>query len=254
MGDPLPDRPRASPCRATTHLKARPRQRARSTPELDLGLSEHDRPRHRDKINWPHARTSQPAQRHEPGTTPADPAPTTGHDQPTPASRSIGGSRLRAGLTSVRPAAGIGRWRTYRAQTGSAIAIRSRRARRSVSAESVFPRQLPTVPFLGTAEVGQRHRQGSVKYPKALTHRACLQPAPPPKRKLNGERSRPITAVNSRAVRFPVVSLGGGDLLVERVGVGLLVLDSVEVLSVDVGERGAVAGVAEEQVEHRPDE
>ena len=37
-------------------------------------------------------------------------------------------------------------------------------------------------------------------------------------------------------------------------GVGLLVLDSVEVLAVDVGEGGAVAGVAEEQVEDRPDE
>jgi hypothetical protein len=38
------------------------------------------------------------------------------------------------------------------------------------------------------------------------------------------------------------------------VGIGLLELDSVEVLSVDVGERGAAAGVAEEQVEHRLDE
>jgi hypothetical protein len=47
---------------------------------------------------------------------------------------------------------------------------------------------------------------------------------------------------------------GGCDLLVEGVGVGLLVLDAVEVLAVDVGERRAVAGVAEEQVEHRPDE
>ena len=36
------------------------------------------------------------------------------------------------------------------------------------------------------------------------------------------------------------MSLGGGDLLVEGVGVGLLVFDSVEVLAVDVGERGAV--------------
>jgi len=34
----------------------------------------------------------------------------------------------------------------------------------------------------------------------------------------------------------------------------LLVLDSVEVLAVDVGEGRAVAGVAEEQVEHRSDE
>jgi hypothetical protein len=31
----------------------------------------------------------------------------------------------------------------------------------------------------------------------------------------------------------------------------LLVFDSVEVLAVDFGEGGAVAGVAEEQVEHR---
>jgi hypothetical protein len=54
--------------------------------------------------------------------------------------------------------------------------------------------------------------------------------------------------------RFPLVSLSGGDLLVERVGVGLSVLDSVEVLAVDVGEPRAVAGVAEEQVEDRPDE
>jgi hypothetical protein len=50
------------------------------------------------------------------------------------------------------------------------------------------------------------------------------------------------------------LSLGGGDLLVEGVRVGLLVFDSVEVLAVDVGERGAVAGVAEEQIEHRPNE
>jgi hypothetical protein len=49
------------------------------------------------------------------------------------------------------------------------------------------------------------------------------------------------------------LSLRGGHLLVE-VGVGLLVLDSVEVLAVDVGEGGAVAGVAEEEIEHRPDE
>jgi hypothetical protein len=34
----------------------------------------------------------------------------------------------------------------------------------------------------------------------------------------------------------------------------LLVFDSVEVLAVDVGEGRAVAGVAEEQVEHRPGE
>ena len=50
------------------------------------------------------------------------------------------------------------------------------------------------------------------------------------------------------------MSLGGGCLLVEGVGVGLLVFDSVEVLAVEVGECGAVAGVAEEQVEHGPDE
>jgi hypothetical protein len=50
------------------------------------------------------------------------------------------------------------------------------------------------------------------------------------------------------------LSLSGGHLLVEGVRVGLPVLDSVEVLAVDVGERGAVAGVAEEQVGDRPDE
>jgi hypothetical protein len=50
------------------------------------------------------------------------------------------------------------------------------------------------------------------------------------------------------------VILSGGHLVVERVGVGLLVLDAVEVLAVDVGEGRAVAGVAEEQVEDRPDE
>jgi hypothetical protein len=44
----------------------------------------------------------------------------------------------------------------------------------------------------------------------------------------------------ARGLRFPWLSLGGGDLLVEGVGVGLLVFDSVEVLAVDVGERGAV--------------
>jgi hypothetical protein len=43
--------------------------------------------------------------------------------------------------------------------------------------------------------------------------------------------------------------------LVERaMEVELLVFDPVEVLSVDVGEGRAVAGVAEEQVEDRPDE
>jgi hypothetical protein len=67
-------------------------------------------------------------------------------------------------------------------------------------------------------------------------------------------RSRPNTAVNSCAVRFPWLSLGGAHLLVEGVRIGLSVLDSVEVLAVDVGERRTVAGVAEEQVEDRPDE
>ena len=66
--------------------------------------------------------------------------------------------------------------------------------------------------------------------------------------------SRPSTAVNSLAVQVPGVSLGGCDLLVEGVRVGLVVLDSVEVLAVEFGECGAVAGVAEEQVEDGPDE
>jgi hypothetical protein len=48
--------------------------------------------------------------------------------------------------------------------------------------------------------------------------------------------------------RFPPVSLGGGHLLVEGVGVGLLVVDSAEVLAVDVGELAPVAGVGEEHV------
>jgi hypothetical protein len=65
---------------------------------------------------------------------------------------------------------------------------------------------------------------------------------------------RLFAAVNSLAVQVPGVSLCGCDLLVEGVWVGLLVLDAVEVLAVDVGERRAVAGMAEEQVEHRPDE
>jgi hypothetical protein len=51
---------------------------------------------------------------------------------------------------------------------------------------------------------------------------------------------RPLAAVNSLAVQVPRVSLCGGDLLVERVWVGLLVFDSVEVLAVDVGGRCAV--------------
>ncbi len=42
------------------------------------------------------------------------------------------------------------------------------------------------------------------------------------------------------ALRFPGVSLGGGDLLVEGVWVGLSVFDSVEVLAVELGERRAV--------------
>jgi hypothetical protein len=52
---------------------------------------------------------------------------------------------------------------------------------------------------------------------------------------------------------FPGVSLCGCGLLVDGVGFGLLVFDSVEVLAVEVGERGAVAGVCEEQVEDGPD-
>ena len=50
------------------------------------------------------------------------------------------------------------------------------------------------------------------------------------------------------------MSLSGCDLLVEGVWVGLAVLDSVEVLAVEFGEGGSVAGVAEEQVEHGPDD
>jgi hypothetical protein len=50
------------------------------------------------------------------------------------------------------------------------------------------------------------------------------------------------------------VSLGGGHLLVDGGWVGWRVFDAVEVLAVEVGEGGAVAGVAEEQVEHGPDE
>ena len=59
--------------------------------------------------------------------------------------------------------------------------------------------------------------------------------------------SCPFAAVNSLAVEVPGVSLGGCDLLVDGVWVGLLVLDSVEVLAVEVGEGCAVAGVAEER-------
>jgi hypothetical protein len=50
--------------------------------------------------------------------------------------------------------------------------------------------------------------------------------------KPGGEGSRLFAAVDSFAVWVPGVSLGGGDLLVEGVGVGLLVFDSVEVLAV----------------------
>ena len=75
------------------------------------------------------------------------------------------------------------------------------------------------------------------------------------RRQIGASGSRPFAAVNSRArFRFPRLSLCGGDLLVEGVWVGLLVFDSVEVLAVNVGEGGAVAGVAEEQVEDRKDE
>lgn len=51
-----------------------------------------------------------------------------------------------------------------------------------------------------------------------------------------------------------MVESKGGHILLERVRVGLLVFDSVGVLAVDGGEGGAVAGVAEEQVEYRSDE
>ena len=44
------------------------------------------------------------------------------------------------------------------------------------------------------------------------------------------------------------------DLLIDGGWFGWLVLDAVEVLAVQIGECGAVAGVAEEQVEHGPDE
>jgi hypothetical protein len=50
------------------------------------------------------------------------------------------------------------------------------------------------------------------------------------------------------------LSLGRGHLLVEAVRVGLVVLDSVKVLAVDIREGGAIAGVAEEQIEDHPDE
>jgi hypothetical protein len=63
-----------------------------------------------------------------------------------------------------------------------------------------------------------------------------------------------FAAVNWLVVGVPVVEFRRRWLLVEGVGVGLLVADSVEVLAVDVGERCAVAGVAEEEVEHGPDE
>jgi hypothetical protein len=51
-----------------------------------------------------------------------------------------------------------------------------------------------------------------------------------------------------------LVSLGGGHLLVSCWVLGWLVFDSVELLAVEVVEGGAVAGAAEEEVEHGPDE
>jgi hypothetical protein len=55
---------------------------------------------------------------------------------------------------------------------------------------------------------------------------------------------RPKSAVNTARAWVPWLSLSGGHLLVERVWVGLLVLDAVEVLAVELGQGGAVAGVA----------
>ena len=56
--------------------------------------------------------------------------------------------------------------------------------------------------------------------------------------------TRSVASLNrckfAAALRFPGVSLGGGDLLVEGVWVGLSVFDSVEVLAVELGERRAV--------------
>jgi hypothetical protein len=70
-----------------------------------------------------------------------------------------------------------------------------------------------------------------------------------------GPGLRPFPAENSLAVQVPGVSLYAAVTSSSSwVGIGLLVLDSVEVLAVDVGERCAAAGVAEEQLEHRPDE
>src|SRR4051794_3425646 len=70
----------------------------------------------------------------------------------------------------------------------------------------------------------------------------------------NASRSRPWAAVTSPRLRFPVVvSLGGGHLLGSRLVVSF-VSGSLELLAFELGELDAVSGVADVEVEDRPDE
>jgi hypothetical protein len=61
---------------------------------------------------------------------------------------------------------------------------------------------------------------------------------------IRGEPRAPVASLSRckfvGGLRFPGASLGGCDLLVERFAIELLVFDSVEVLAVELGERGAV--------------
>src|SRR3954463_2469834 len=67
-------------------------------------------------------------------------------------------------------------------------------------------------------------------------------------------RSRPWAAVTSPRLRFPVVvSLGGGHLLGSRLVVSF-VSGSLELLAFELGELDAVGGVADVEIEDRPDE
>src|SRR3954463_11812547 len=66
-------------------------------------------------------------------------------------------------------------------------------------------------------------------------------------------RSRPWAAVTSPRLRFPVVvSLGGGHLLGSRLVVSF-VSGSLELLAFELGELDAVGGVADVEVQDRPD-
>jgi hypothetical protein len=72
---------------------------------------------------------------------------------------------------------------------------------------------------------------------RTVARRQCLPPALAPAQAPGWRRVASLCRCKFAAVQVPRVSLCGGDLLVEGVGVGLLVLNPVGVLAAGVGER-----------------